>query len=221
AGTERDLGEALGQGFVQKNCPPELKQKTLQMVQQIEREMEADIRSLEWMSPETKQRALEKSAAMANKIGYPDRWRDYSSIKLGRDDFLGNVARSARFETARELGRIGKPIDRGEWEITPQTVNAYYNPSMNDMNFPAAVLLPAALRPEDGRGTGLRGHRRHHRARAHARVRRPGAPVRRPGESQGLVDEAGRGRVHPPRLVHLRPVLELHRGRRCPCERQA
>jgi len=85
---------------------------------------------------------------MANKIGYPDRWRDYSSIKLGRDDFLGNVARSARFETARELARIGKPIDRGEWDITPQTVNAYYNPTMNDMNFPAAVLLPPLYDPK-------------------------------------------------------------------------
>ena len=145
---DRDLGEALGQVFVQKNFPPELKQKTLQMVQQIEREMEADIRGLEWMSPETKQRALEKSAAMANKIGYPDRWRDYSSIKLARDDFQGNVGRSAVFETARQLGRIGKPIDRGEWEIPPQTVNAYYSPTMNDMNFPAAVLLPPLFDPK-------------------------------------------------------------------------
>ena len=145
---DRDLGEALGQVFVQKNFSPELKRKTLQMVQQIEREMEADIRTLDWMSPATKQRALEKSAAMANKIGYPDPWRDYSSIRLARDDFQGNVARSAQFETARQLGRIGKPIDRGEWDITPQTVNAYYNASMNDMNFPAAVLLPPLYDPK-------------------------------------------------------------------------
>ncbi|HEY1904525.1 MAG TPA: M13 family metallopeptidase [Myxococcaceae bacterium] len=145
---DRDLGEALGQVFVQKDFPPELKQKTLQMVHQIEREMEEDIRTLDWMSPETKKRALEKSAAMANKIGYPDRWRDYASIKLARDDFEGNVARSARFETARQLGRIGKPVDRGEWDITPQTVDAYYNPTMNDMNFPAAVLLPPLYDPK-------------------------------------------------------------------------
>ena len=145
---DRDLGEALGQVFVEKNFSPELKQKTLEMVQRIEREMEADIKTLDWMSPATRQRALEKSAAMANKIGYPDRWRDYSSIKLSRDDFLGNVARSVRFETARELGRIGKPVDRGEWDITPQTVNAYYNPTMNDMNFPAAVLLPPLYDPK-------------------------------------------------------------------------
>jgi len=145
---DRDLGEALGEVFVQKNFPPELKQKTLEMVRQIEREMEADIRTLDWMSAATQQRALEKSAAMANKIGYPDRWRDYSSIRLARDDFQGNVARSARFETARQLRRIGKPVDRGEWDMTPQTVNAYYNPTMNDMNFPAAVLLPPLYDPK-------------------------------------------------------------------------
>ena len=145
---DRDLGEALGQVFVEKNFSPELKKKTREMVEQIEREMEADLRTLDWMSPETRKRALEKSAAMANKIGYPDRWRDYSSIKLARDDFQGNVARSARFETARQLGKIGKPVDRGEWDITPQTVNAYYNPTMNDMNFPAAVLLPPLYDPK-------------------------------------------------------------------------
>src|SRR6185295_566854 len=145
---DRDLGEALGQVFVEKNFSPELKKKTQEMVQQIEREMEADLRTLDWMSPETRKRALEKSAAMANKIGYPDRWRDYSSIKLARDDFQGNIARSARFETARQLGKIGKPVDRGEWDITPQTVNAYYNPTMNDMNFPAAVLLPPLYDPK-------------------------------------------------------------------------
>jgi len=145
---DRDLGEALGQVFVEKNFSPELKKKTQEMVQQIEREMEADLRTLDWMSPETRKRALEKSAAMANKIGYPDRWRDYSSIRLARDDFQGNVARSAQFETARELRRIGRPIDRGEWDITPQTVNAYYNPTMNDMNFPAAVLLPPLYDPK-------------------------------------------------------------------------
>jgi len=145
---DRDLGEALGQVFVQKNFSPELKQRTLEMVLQIEREMEADLKSLDWMSPETRKRALEKIVAMANKIGYPDRWRDYSSIKLAREDFMGNVARSAQFETARQLARIGKPIDRGEWDITPQTVNAYYNPTMNDMNFPAAVLLPPLYDPK-------------------------------------------------------------------------
>jgi putative endopeptidase len=145
---DRDLGEALGQVFVQKNFSPELKEKTLAMVLLIEREMEEDLRTLAWMSPATRQRGIEKLKTMANKIGYPDRWRDYSSIRLSRDDFQGNVARSVRFESARQLAKIGKPVDRGEWEMTPQTVNAYYNPTMNDMNFPAAVLLPPLYDPK-------------------------------------------------------------------------
>ena len=145
---DRDLGEALGEVFVQKNFSPELKEKTLAMVLGIERQMEEDLRTLDWMSPATRQRGIEKLKTMANKIGYPDRWRDYSSIRLARDDFQGNVARSVRFESARQLAKIGKPVDRGEWEMTPQTVNAYYNPTMNDMNFPAAVLLPPLYDPK-------------------------------------------------------------------------
>ena len=139
---DRDLGEALGQVFVQKNFSPELKAKALAMVLGIEKAMEGDLQTLEWMSPPTRERALEKLHAMANKIGYPDHWRDYGSIELARDDFLGNVRRSVRFESVRVLGRIGKPVDRGEWDMTPQTVNAYYSPTMNDMNFPAGVLQP-------------------------------------------------------------------------------
>ena len=145
---DRDLGEALGQVFVQKNFSAELKAKTLAMVLGIEHAMEEDLRTLEWMSPPTRARALEKLAAMANKIGYPDRWRDYSSITLARDDFHGNVTRAVQFESARVLARIGKPVDRGEWEMTPQTVNAYYSPSMNDMNFPAGVLQPPLYDPK-------------------------------------------------------------------------
>ena len=145
---DRDLGEALGQVFVEKNFSPELKRKTLEMVLLIENEMEADLRNLDWMSAPTRARALEKLVAMANKIGYPDRWRDYSSINLSGDDFQGNVTRSVRFESARELARIGKPIDRGEWEMSPPTVNAEYNPTMNDMNFPAGILQPPLYDPK-------------------------------------------------------------------------
>ncbi|HUM10834.1 MAG TPA: M13 family metallopeptidase [Myxococcaceae bacterium] len=145
---DRDLGEALGQVFVAKNFSSELKERTLAMVLGIEHAMEEDLRTLEWMSPPTRARAVEKLAAMANKIGYPDRWRDYSSIRLARDDFHGNVTRAMQFEAARLLGRIGKPVDRGEWEMTPQTVNAYYSPSMNDMNFPAGVLQPPLYDPK-------------------------------------------------------------------------
>ncbi|HVP60092.1 MAG TPA: M13 family metallopeptidase [Myxococcaceae bacterium] len=145
---DRDLGEALGQVFVQKNFSPELKQKILEMVLGIEKEMEKDLQTLSWMSQPTRARALEKLAAMANKIGYPDRWRDYSSIRLARDDLYGNVARAGQFETARQLAKIGKPVDRAEWGMTPQTVNAEYNPTMNDMTFAAATLLPPLYDPK-------------------------------------------------------------------------
>ena len=145
---DRDLGEALGQVFVQKNFSPEIKEKTLAMVLGIEHAMEDDLRTLEWMSPPTRAKAIEKLKAMANKIGYPDRWRDYSTVRLARDDFFGNVGRSMQFETARMLGKIGKPVDRGEWDMTPQTVNAYYSPTMNDMNFPAGVLQPPLYDPK-------------------------------------------------------------------------
>src|SRR6266513_670136 len=94
------------------------------------------------MSDETKQQALLKLHGMVNKIGYPEKWRDYSSVRIVRDDFLGNVNRAAVFETHRGLAKIGKPVDRGEWDMTPPTVNAGYNPQMNDINFPAGVLQP-------------------------------------------------------------------------------
>jgi len=149
---DRDLGEALGQVFVEKNFSPELKLG-------IEHAMKEDLQTLEWMSPPTRALALEKLKAMANKIGYPDRWRDYSSIKLARDDFLGNVMRSVQFETARLLAKIGRPVDRGEWDMTPQMVNAYYSPSMNDMNFPAGILQPPLYDPkmDDAPGYGNTG----------------------------------------------------------------
>ncbi|HEY1332811.1 MAG TPA: M13 family metallopeptidase, partial [Myxococcaceae bacterium] len=156
---DRDLGEALGQVFVEKNFSPELKRKTLEMVLGIEHAMEEDLRTLDWMSPSTRTRAAEKLKAMANKIGYPDRWRDYSSIELARDDFRGNVTRAVQFETARLLAKIGKPVDRGEWDMTPQTVNAYYSPSMNEMNFPAGILQPPLYDPkmDDAPGYGNTG----------------------------------------------------------------
>jgi endothelin-converting enzyme/putative endopeptidase len=112
------------------------------MVVAIEKEMETDLKELPWMGPATRAKALEKLHAMANKVGYPDKWRDYSSVQVSRDDFYGNVMRASSFETARELGKIGKPVDRGEWEMTPATVNAYYDAQLNDINFPAAVLQP-------------------------------------------------------------------------------
>ncbi|MGA2903138.1 MAG: M13 family metallopeptidase [Candidatus Korobacteraceae bacterium] len=136
------LGEALGQEYVRKTFPPELKAATLQMTLQIEDAMAMRIQQLDWMSPGTKQQALTKLHAIRNKIGYPDKWRDYSSVTIARDDFYGNAERAEEFENHREFNKVGKPTDRSEWEMTPPTVNAYYSGQMNDINFPAGVLQP-------------------------------------------------------------------------------
>jgi len=137
-----ELGEALGQAYVRRAFSPEAKQRARQMVKQIEAAMERDIHSLSWMSDATKQRALEKLNAIANKVGYPDQWRDYSPLLIDRNDEVGNVLRARVFELHRRLAKIGKPVDRGEWDMTPPTVNADYDPQRNDINFPAGVLQP-------------------------------------------------------------------------------
>jgi endothelin-converting enzyme/putative endopeptidase len=117
------------------------------MTLQIEQAMHDDLQQLDWMSATTKARAIGKLKAIINKIGYPDRWRDYSSVMVSRDDFFGNVTRATQFETRRQLDKIGKPLDRGEWGMTPPTVNAYYSAQMNDINFPAGVLQPPLYDP--------------------------------------------------------------------------
>ena len=142
------LGEALGQAYVDKYFSPEAKQRALKIVKEIQVAMEQDINSLPWMSATTKQQALAKLHGMANKIGYPDKWRDYSKLEIIRGDELGNVERARKFEFDRQLAKIGKPVDRGEWGMTPPTVNAYYDPQMNDINFPAGVLQPPAFDPK-------------------------------------------------------------------------
>ncbi|HEY3839027.1 MAG TPA: M13 family metallopeptidase [Bryobacteraceae bacterium] len=139
---DRNLGEALGQVYVEKVFTPEAKKQTVEMTRQVETEMGNEIRQLPWMSPRTKDKALEKLHSVVNKIGYPDKWRDYSSVTVKPQDFLGNVHRAIAFESHRDLNKIGKPVDRGEWNMTPPTVNAYYDPQMNDINFPAGVLQP-------------------------------------------------------------------------------
>jgi len=144
---DRELGEALGQVFVAKVFSPATKAAAADMVERIEKRMGERLAALDWMSPATKQAAAAKLAAMRNKIGYPEKWRDYSSVTIDRADFAGNVARTSEFENRRQLQKIGKPLDRGEWGMTPPTVNAYYNPQMNDINFPAGVLEPPLFDP--------------------------------------------------------------------------
>ncbi len=142
------LGEALGEVFVHKVFPAQAKTDTERMVKQIRDAMALRIEQSPWMSAETKKQALVKLQTMRDKVGYPERWRDYSALEVRRGDFAGNVERAVAFETRRDLAKIGQPVDRGEWGITPQTVNAYYNPFMNDINFPAGVLLPPLYDPK-------------------------------------------------------------------------
>ena len=143
-----DLGEALGQVYVEKYFSPEAKKQVLEILQGIQKAMDADIHSLPWMSEETKRRALEKLQSMANKIGYPDKWRDYRQLEIKRGDHMGNSLRARRFEFDRDLAKIGKPVDRQEWQMTPPTVNAYYDPQKNDINFPAGILQPPLFDPK-------------------------------------------------------------------------
>ncbi len=140
--TDGDLGEALGQKYVERTFGVEGKQRTLEMVHAIENALGKDIMALDWMSAATKQKAIEKLHAVTNKIGYPDKWRDYSKLKVERGDAIGNSLRANEFEFHRQLDKIGKPVDRTEWQMTPPTVNAYYDPQMNDINFPAGILQP-------------------------------------------------------------------------------
>jgi putative endopeptidase len=142
ASVDRDLGEALGREFVARTFPATQKDKTVTLTRQIEAAMKQRIEQLDWMTPETKAQAIAKLAKVRNKVGYPDLWRDYSSLTIERADFFANVSRAARFESRRQAAKIGKPVDRGEWEMSAPTVNAYYDPAMNDVNFPAGVLMP-------------------------------------------------------------------------------
>ena len=141
--TDVSLGEALGQLYVAQYFTPDMKAATVRMVHDIENAMGKDIDEIDWMSPDTKVKAKEKLHAVADKIGYPDRWRDYSKLDIVPGDDFGNAARSRAFELDYQLNKIGKPVNRQEWGMTPPTVNAYYNPSMNDINFPAGILQPA------------------------------------------------------------------------------
>ena len=141
--TNGALGEALGKVYVEKYFAGNSKQQTLNMVKTIESAMNTDLNSLGWMTPETKARAIQKLNLVTNNIGYPDKWRDYSKLIIKRDEPLGNSVRARDFESRRELNKINKPVDKKEWEMSPPTVNAYYEPHLNSINFPAGILQPA------------------------------------------------------------------------------
>jgi Predicted metalloendopeptidase len=146
---DRDLGDALGQAYVDRAFPPASKARTLEIVHSIESALATDIQSLSWMSPETKEQAMVKLKGIEDKIGYPSRWRDYSNVKVVRDSYLDNVAQASSFELERWVAKIGKPVDRSEWTMTPPTINAYYDPQLNTINFPAGILQPPYFDPKD------------------------------------------------------------------------
>ena len=140
--TDGDLGEALGQRYVDQTFGAEGKQRTLRMVQEIEKALTGDLQTLSWMTPATKKEAMLKLQGIRNKIGFPDKWRDYSSVKIVRGDAVANDQRATEFEVQRQMNKIGQPVDPKEWGMTPPTVNAYYNPLENNINFPAGILQP-------------------------------------------------------------------------------
>ena len=146
--TDRELGEALGQRYVEVAFPPESKARMLKMVGELEKSLAEDIQNLSWMSEETKKQAAIKLKAINNKIGYPDVWRDYSSVKIEPGDLLGNVQRATEFESKRQVNKIDKPLDRKEWGMTPPTVNAYYSAAFNEIVFPAGILQPPFFDPK-------------------------------------------------------------------------
>ena len=157
--TDRQLGEALGQIYAQKYFPPEAKSRALEMVNHLTEALHDDLQTLPWMSPATRQQALAKLAAFNRKIGYPDKWRDYSAYKVDRGPYVQNQMRGFQFEFTRDLNKIGKPVDRTEWGMTPPTVNAYYSAEMNEIVFPAGMMQPPFFDPnaDDASNYGAMG----------------------------------------------------------------
>jgi endothelin-converting enzyme/putative endopeptidase len=140
--TDRALGEALGQAYVSRAFPPESKERVLKMVHAIQAALEQDVNELNWMEPKTKAQAKAKLHMIMDKIGYPDHWRDYSSLEITPDNYFKNVQRATAFEYNRQLQKIGKPLDRQDWQMTPPTIDAYYDAQTNTINFPAGILQP-------------------------------------------------------------------------------
>ncbi len=155
--TDEALGEALAQSFVKETLGAEGKAVTKAMIADIESAMKANLGTLSWMDAATRERAAEKLGLIANKIGYPDTWRNYDALKIVKDNFLANAMSADAFEVKRQLAKIGKPVDRTEWEMTPPTVNAYYEPSLNEMVFPAGILQPPFFSDKQTLPTNLGG----------------------------------------------------------------
>jgi putative endopeptidase len=147
---DRDLGEAVGQAYVSKAFPPESKRRMDTLIHDVESALRDDIRQLDWMTPATKEQAEIKLKGILDKIGYPSKWRDYSSMKVGRDYLVENVHQATVYEFHRQLEKVGRPVDRQEWDMTPPTINAYYNGQMNTINFPAGILQPPFFDPQVG-----------------------------------------------------------------------
>ncbi len=155
--TDSVLGEDLGRRYVEKAYPPETKKRMDTLVVAVEAALKNDISGLDWMTSKTKEKALAKLGMIANKVGYPEKWRDYSAVTVDRKDLLGSIRSGMEFEHLRRLAKIGKPVDRKEWQMTPPTVNAYYDPQMNDINFPAGILQPPFFDPEMDDAVNLGG----------------------------------------------------------------
>ena len=155
--TDRELGEALGRRYVETTFGPEAKARMLKMVDALEKSLTDDIHDLSWMSEDTRKQAKVKLDAIRNKIGYPELWRDYSSVVIKPGDLMGNVQRANEFEAKREIRKIDKPLDRKEWGMTPPTVNAYYSPSYNEIVFPAGILQPPFFDPKMDDGVNFGG----------------------------------------------------------------
>jgi putative endopeptidase len=146
--TDRALGEAVGQAYVKENFTPEAKARAVAMVQNLVTALKTDLTTLSWMGDTTRKQAIGKLDAFMRKIGYPDTWRNYSALQVDRGLYVNNRFRANEFDYARDLNKIGKPVDRAEWGMTPPTVNAYYNPAMNEIVFPAGILQPPFFDPK-------------------------------------------------------------------------
>ena len=207
------MGDAVGRLYVERHFPPDAKARMDELVANLREAYRVSITDLEWMTPETRQRALEKLDKFTPKIGYPAKWRDYSSLVIARDDLYGNYQRGYALEYDRDLAKLGGPVDRDEWFMTPQTVNAYYNPGHERDRLPGSDPAAAVLRRRSRRRGELRRYRRGDRPRDRPRLRRPGCQVRRRRQPGRLVDRRRPRRVRFPHKGSHRAVRGVHPSR--------